>query len=76
LEIFNNMSDCWINIRIGIWHIQAKYGSLWKWQIGKNPYWYRKWIKQPIAFYDIDLKGGWKRRKDGIYPDSIRIDLP
>ena len=70
------MSDCWINIRIGVWHIQAEYGSLWKWQIRKNPYWYNKWLKSPIAFYEIDLKGGWAKRKYGIYYNDEYINLP
>lgn len=60
------MSNLWINIRIGIFHLQAELGSLWKWSFRPNRAWRGRWLKEPFAVYDFDLAEGWAKRKRGI----------
>ena len=49
------MSDLWLNIRIGVYHIEAKTKSPWHWTIARNDYWKGKWYRNPIAVYDFAL---------------------
>jgi hypothetical protein len=62
------MSDCWINIRIAWWHIQALRGSLWKWRVSSNGFWRTRgrWKREVFGFYEFDLAGGWRARNDGV----------
>lgn len=55
------MSDLWINIRIGCYHIQAECGSL-KVRVTRNDYWGQRWnwIKAPVAVYDFKPMG-WRK---------------
>lgn len=67
------MSDCFFNLRILWWHIQAKRGSLWAWSIYRNSWWQEdcKWIKSPVALYECNFIEGWHCRKDGV-PQSVK----
>ena len=49
------MSECWFNLRVGVWHFQIKFGEWLKIRKSRNDYWgfeYR-WLKYPIALYDF-----------------------
>jgi hypothetical protein len=69
------MSECYINIRIAWWHIQALRGSLWAWRISSNDFWRErgKWRRQPVAIYDFSPLDGWRHRNDGV-PQAVVID--
>lgn len=68
------MSECFINIRIAWWHIQALRGSLWKWRISSNDFWRErgKWKREPVAIYEFNLRDGWTSRKDGV---SVAVNI-
>ncbi len=51
------MGDTWINVRIGVFHLQCKRGSIRAWTLSRNSYWKRRWIKKPIAFYEFEWRG-------------------
>ena len=58
------MSDTWLNIRFGIFHLQCKKESLTKWSFGANDHWSNwKWLECPIEVYELEF-GGWKKNKD------------
>jgi hypothetical protein len=47
------MSDSWLNIRIGCYHLQGKFRSIFAWSLSYNPYWKDRWVKNPVAIYDF-----------------------
>lgn len=55
------MSDTWLNIRFGIFHLQCKRESLTKWSFKPNSYWSNwKWLECPFEVCEFEF-GGWKK---------------
>jgi len=48
------MGNCWLNIRIGIYHWQITFDGEWSFQ--KNEHWCGKWYKHPFCIYDLNFK--------------------
>lgn len=59
------MSNVWFNIRIGVYHLQIKYGRWFRLEVSKNDYWCGKWVKSPLAFYDFDIIRNIRWGKEG-----------
>lgn len=48
------MSDCWMNIRFGIWHVKWKYDA-WIPRLSRNTY----WIEKTPRFQIHELRSPW-----------------
>lgn len=70
------MSDCWFNLRIGYYHLQAKTGSLFVWSWGTNGWWYDRWKQKPVELYACDIKAGWQCRNDGVPQATTKEPRP
>lgn len=47
------MSDTWFNLRIGPYHLQGKFRSIFAWSLSYNSYWKDRWAKNPVDIYEF-----------------------